>query len=268
MYITILRSATLFVCLCICLATPSAAAKEKSAPKNAYLEQITGMEFVAIPGGTFVMGNSQDEAASPTRQVTVKPFLLGRYEVTFDQYSKFCDATGRQLPSANGWGVEKRPVINVSKQDAVDFTKWLSEKTGKNFRLPSEAEWEYAAHGGTKTKFPWGDEIGKNRANCNGCGSKWDNQMTAPVGSFPPNGYGLHDVTGNVYEWCLDAYHKDYSGAPSDGSAWLNDAQKDDDINRGGSWFQSANEVAIARRCWDNAGRKSKEYGFRVLLEQ
>lgn len=261
------RAAVVFLGLLLCMTTAAWAAKEQTLPKTAYTEPSTGMEFVRIPGGTFTMGDNDDENARPEHLVTIKPFLLGRYEVTFEQYSKFCAATGRQTPSENGWGAEKRPVINVSRSDAIDFTQWLSEKSGKTFRLPSEAEWEYAARGGAKTKFPWGNEIGKNRANCNGCGSKWDNLMSAPVGSFAANGYGLHDMIGNVYEWCRDAYHKDYSGAPSDGSAWLSDPERTDEINRGGSWYQPISEMAITRRCWDNANRKSPEYGFRVVLE-
>lgn len=261
---TLHRSAIIFFYLLFCMTTVAFAAKEQQ-PKSAYIEPTTKMEFVNIPGGTFDMGSNEDKSAQPVHQVTIKPFLLGRYEVTFEQYSKFCDATGRQIPPANGWGIEKRPVINVSWHDAVDFTRWLSEKSGKTFRLPSEAEWEYAAHGGTKTKYPWGDHIDKNQANCANCGSTFDG--TSPVGSFAPNHYGLYDMAGNVYEWCLDSLNDTYTGAPTDGSAWLtgNNERK---INRGGSWQRRDIDATVSRRCHDEASLKNSEIGFRVLLEQ
>lgn len=237
-------------------------------PPADYTEPITGMEFVAIPGGTYIMGDDTDQWATPEHEVTVKPFMLGRFEVTFEQYVKFCASTGRSIPSDSGWGLANRPVINLTWQDAIDFTQWLSEKTGKKFRLPSEAEWEYAARGGTKTKFPWGDKIDKNKANCKGCGSEWDGRMTAPVGSFSPNGFGLFDIIGNVYEWCLDPFHNDYVGHPIDGSAWTADAVSTDRINRGGSWRWPPEEMGITRRCWNRADTKRDEIGFRVLMEK
>lgn len=257
--------------LCLLAFLPSTTAhavKSQQQPaKTAYTEPTTGMEFMAIPGGTFTMGNSDDIYARPVRELTLKPFFLGRHEVTFEEYSKFCDATGRQLPSANGWGIERRPVINVSWHDAVAYTAWLSEKTNKNFRLPSEAEWEYAAKGGAKTLYPWGAVIGKNNANCKGCGSRWDGLMTAPVGSFAPNNYGLHDMIGNVYEWCLDARHDNYMSAPADGSPWMKDGEDNFHITRGGSWMQSIMEMPTYRRCWDNTESRVNELGFRVLME-
>lgn len=252
-------------CLLATIICPSFGSERPAAD---YTDSVTGMEFMAIPGGTFIMGGNDDDMMQPMHEVTVKPFLLGRFEVTFEQYTKFCSSTGRLIPSDSGWGMADRPVISVTHQDAVDFTKWLSEKTGKTFRLPSEAEWEYAARGGASTKFPWGDEIGRNRANCKGCGSEWDDRMTAPVGSFPPNGYGLYDMIGNVYEWCLDARHDSYTGAPTDGSAWTKDGVLGEMVNRGGSWYQPIGEMAIARRCWDGGGKIRNEYGFRVLLEK
>jgi formylglycine-generating enzyme required for sulfatase activity len=160
-----------------------------------------------------------------------------------------------------------RPVINVSWQDAVAFTEWLSAKSGRKFRLPSEAEWEFAARGGTTTPFPWGQELGSNRANCKGCGSRWDDRSTAPVGSFAPNGYGLHDVVGNVYEWCLDLQHDNYQGAPADGSPWLTGSPRAAHIYRGASFRQTEDEMPVSRRCWEDDYRSSEETGFRVLLE-
>lgn len=234
-----------------------------------YVDPTTGMEFVAIPTGSFVMGDNADMFAQPEHEVTVKAFLLGRFEVTFAQYLQFCKATGRSIPADEGWGMNNRPVINVSWQDAVDFTKWLSKKTGRTFRLPSESEWEYAARGKTTTNYPWGNEIGVKQANCFDCGSEWDGKMTAPVGSFPPNGFGLFDMIGNVYEWCLDRISKrKYEGAPVDGSAQeLAEGTRMDRINRGGSWKYPSGELTVFRRCWDEAASRTNYLGFRVLLE-
>lgn len=245
-------------------AAPSVA---ENAP-TAFTEPTTKMEFVAIPGGTFIMGNNGDEYAFPEHEVTVQPFLLGRYEVTFEQYEIFCRETGCTVPDDQGWGRGKQPAINVTWFEAVEFTEWLSRKTGKTFRLPTEAEWEFAALGGATTSFPWGEEIGSNKANCWGCGSEWDDKRTAPVGSFAPNGYGLYDVVGNVYEWCQDTFHKNYQGAPADGSAWILGGKSKKRINRGGAYDAPVSEMMIYRRCWDVNERRRAAHGFRVLLEQ
>lgn len=243
---------------------PSAALAQS---RVAYTDPVTGMKFAAIPAGSFQMGDTVDSYAQPVHKVSIKPFLIGLYEVTFAEYAQFCAATRRELPDDNGWGMGNRPVINVSWQDAVAFTEWLSAQSGRKFRLPSEAEWEYAARGGTTTPFPWGTKLGKNRANCNGCGSAWDNKSTAPVGSFKPNGYGLYDVIGNVYEWCLDQLHDNYQGAPGDGSPWLQDSKSTDRIYRGAAFNQPPVEMTVSKRCWDNPESRHSANGFRVLLE-
>lgn len=252
-------------CLIASLTSPCLGAERPSAD---YVDPLTGMEFMAIPGGSFIMGSKDDDRTHPLREVTIKPFLFGRYEVTFDQYAKFCADTGRLIPADNGWGTADRPVINVTWEDAISFTKWLSEKAEKPYRLPSEAEWEFAARGGAATSYPWGDEIGKTLANCNGCGSQWDNLSTAPVGSFAPNGYGLYDVVGNVYEYCLDGQAFSYEGAPSDGSPRPVDPARGWVISRGGSWKQPVREMPVTRRCWEKKGDGHPEIGFRVLLER
>lgn len=249
-------------------------AKNSLSQEKQYIEATIGMQFVLIPEGTFTMGDpsGQDPFAKPAHEVTIKAFYLGKYEVTFAEYDKFALETRRAHPDDAGWGRGIRPVINISWHDAVAFTEWLSKKTGKKFRLPSEAEWEYAARGGTKTDYIWGDGFGRSNANCAVCGSPWDGKQTAAVGSFSPNPFGLYDMAGNVYEWCQDTRHRNYDGAPKNEKAWLSGGQKDlrgreFRINRGGSWSQPAIEMVVYRRCWDAAEDKRNELGFRVVME-
>ena len=169
-----------------------------------------GPEMVVIPPGSFMMGSRLDEEGNhksefPQHEVAIEYcFAMGRYPVTFAEYGLFAKATGRDLPDDEKWGRDNRPVINVSWEDAIAYCEWLSEQTGRGYRLPSEAEWEYAARGGTATRYWWGDEVGKNRANLRDSGSQWSGEQTSPVGSFDANPFGLHDVHGNVWEWCQD----------------------------------------------------------------
>ena len=180
-------------------------------------------EMVAIPGASFRMGDLSGVIGEiPVHTVTVSSFRLGKYVVSFDQWDA-CVADGGcngYRPEDEGWGRGNRPVINVSWDDTQDFITWLNGKTGGGYRLPSEAEWEYAARAGTETQYHWGNDIGRNNANCGGCGSQKDGLKTEPVGSFPANAFGLHDMHGNVWEWIQDCWHDNYNGAPSDGSAW------------------------------------------------
>jgi formylglycine-generating enzyme required for sulfatase activity len=171
------------------------------------------------------MGSLKTESLGnedPQHNVTIaKPFAVAKYELTFAEWDA-CVAHGDCVPhvSDSGWGRGRQPAINVSWDDAQSYVAWLSRITGKEYRLLSEAEYEYAARAGTQTAYPWGNKIGKNNANCSRCGSQWDNKQTAPVGSFAANGFGLYDMVGNVYEWVEDCYHDSYNGAPADGAAW------------------------------------------------
>jgi formylglycine-generating enzyme required for sulfatase activity len=163
-----------------------------------------GPEMVWIPAGSFRMGDLQgggNKDEKPIHQVSVDRFAMGRYEVTFAEYDKFAQATGREKPSDEGWGRGNRPVINVSWHEATAYAKWLSQQTGQQYRLPTEAEWEYAARAGKTTKYWWGNQIGSNKANCSNssCGDRL--KYTAPVGSFAPNPFKLYDTAGNVWEW-------------------------------------------------------------------
>ena len=199
-------------------------------------------EMVVVPAGTFRMGDLSgggDVDEGPVRTVELpRHFALARYETTFAEWDA-CVAAGacRAGVSDIGLGRDRRPVILVTWRDAKDYADWLAHVAGKAYRLPSEAEWEYAARAGSGTRFPWGDEVGRGHANCEECGVPWEDPRTAPVGSFPANPFGIHDMVGNVYEWVADCGRDSYEGAPSDGSAqgpvdgscmWR--------MMRGGSW--------------------------------
>lgn len=222
-----------------------------------------------IRGGEFTMGNLGDpwlQEENPHHHVRVLSFYMGTYEVTFDEYDAFARATGRRLPDDNGFGRGDRPVINVNFDDAVAYSEWLSQQTGETYRLPSEAEWEYAARGGTKTDYWWGGSIGLNRANCFNCSSKWDGKATAPVGTFKPNPYGLFNTAGNVMEWTADCYNPSYRNAPGDGSAWLEgDCQLR--VVRGSAYNRPAQSMRNSKR----TGMDKDEYipiiGIRVVRE-
>ena len=231
-----------------------------------------GPAMVMITAGSFQMGDAQgrDRSAMPVRTVRFqKPFAIGRYEVTFEEYDKFAQATKRELPNDGGGGRGRQPVINFSWQDAVEYGKWLSTQTGKRYRLPTEAEWEYAARGGTETLYWWGNEMKTAMANCAGCGSQWDNKVTAPVGSFLPNPFGLYDTAGNVWEWVEDCDHEDYAAAPTDGSAWMKEGGGNcyTRVFRGGAWNYAPRGVRSSFRGRGDPGVRSAAIGFRLVRE-
>jgi len=229
-----------------------------------------GPELVVIPAGRFEMGDLQgngDPDEAPVREVTLaRPFALGRYEVTFEEYDHFARATGNPLLDDSGFGRGRHPVVNATWPDALAYVLWLSEQSGERYRLPSEAEWEYAARAGTRTGFWWGDEPQPGRANCSGCGTEWDGDRTAPVGSLPANPFGLHEVLGNLWEWTADCFHDSYQGVPSDGRAhvYRHCGQK---VVRGGSWVVPPRELRAANRWRIYPVAPSDEIGFRVVRE-
>ncbi len=229
-------------------------------------------EMVSIPGGSFRMGDLSGEGYADekhVRTVTVPAFRLGKHEVTFAQWDA-CVADGGcngYSPDDEGGGRSDRPVINVSWNEVQSFIDWLNGKTGGNYRLPSEAEWEYAARAGSTTKYSWGDDIGNNRANCRGCGSQWDDKRTAPVGSFPANAWGLHDMHGNVWEWVQDCWHDGYEGAPTDGSAWTS-GDCDWRMVRGGSWDDYPWGLRSAFRGRGVRSGRDGNAGFRLAQDE
>jgi formylglycine-generating enzyme required for sulfatase activity len=227
-------------------------------------------EMVLVPAGGFTMGSPPDEPGRddnerPQRQVTIaEPFWVGRYEVTFAEWDACVAAGGcNTKPSDAGWGRDYRPVINVSWNDAKEYVGWLSQKTGKTYRLLSEAEWEYAARAGSTTAFWWGNDVGRNNANCEGCGSEWDNTKTAPVGSFKANDFSLYDTAGNVWEWVEDCWHRNYDGAPKDGSPWV-EGDCSYRMLRGGSGSDEPRFMRSANRDSYDPVERLNDSGFRV----
>jgi len=254
-------------------AAPLSPMQEKALkPKDTFKECANCPEMVVVPAGSFTRGSPTSEPGhsadeGPQHTVTIaRPFAVGRFAVTFDEWDA-CAADGGcngYKPSDEGWGRGRRPVINVSWDDAKAYAAWLSKKTGKSYRLLSAAEYEYATRAGTQTAYPWGNAIGTNNANCHACGSQWDARQTAPVGSFAANGFGLYDMVGNVEEWMEDCYHDSYSGAPSDGSAWIEGADCSRRIVRAGSWFFAPAFLRSAKRYWFTTDYRLNYLGFRV----
>ena len=249
------------------------AANEKAKAEKAAQNKIYSLEnrliLLPIPAGSFMMGgNAGKDYEKPVHKVTFnQPFWMGKTEITFDQYDAYAKAVGKALPSDEKWGRGTRPVVNVSWHDAQAYAKWLSDNNGQGLqcRLPSEAEWEYAARAGSTTKYFWGDALGKNRANCIGCGSQWDKKKTAPVGSFPANRWGMHDMHGNVWEWVQDPWHENYNGAPSNGEVWHKNGDRNFRVLRGTSWFNSPYGMRLSNRRGDlSPATRFRDIGFRI----
>lgn len=257
--------------------------------------------MVAVPAGKFTMGSPVSEpgrfdAEGPQHVVSLRAFALGKYDVTVAEFLTFLRATGYQPAPCDpilglSWNspgrglayppgqsdLPREPATCLSWNDAQAYIAWLNAKVRElpsaaksrsgPYRLPSEAEWEYAARAGTTTARWWGGAIGSGEANCNGCGSRWDGEMIAPVGSFGPNAFGLYDMLGNVWQWVEDCWNESYVGAPTNGSAWLSgDCSKR--VMRGGSWSNVPEFVRSATRSRGDAAGGGFDYssyaGFRL----
>ena len=233
-------------------------------------------EMVSIPAGAFTMGckDGRDNvegvdkcesatAEQPTHKVSINAFQMGKTEVTFAEWD-VCVADGvcpKGAAGDEGWGRGNRPVINVSWNDAQTYIAWLNSKTGKAYRLPSEAEWEYAARGGDdQHAYPWGQTADASRANFGSSVGK-----TTPVGQYPANGFGLHDMHGNVWEWCQDTWHDNYQGAPTTGAVWAG-GDTSRRVLRGGSWRDSPGGLRSAYRLNDAPGLRYFDFGFRLVV--
>ncbi len=232
-----------------------------------------GPEMVVVPDGCFQMGSPPDEdgRGSNERQHEVcitKPFAIGTTEVTFDDYDRFAEATDREQPGDRGWGRGNRPVINISWEDATAYAKWLTGQTGAEYRLPTEAEWEYAARAGTESSYWWGDTASRDFANygtddcCDGHTEGKDRwEFTAPVGSFPANAFGLHDTAGNVWEWVADWYDSDYPSTKDDPFVSQGGTHR---VLRGGSWYNPPRYLRSALRFDWLPGIRYRNLGVRL----
>jgi formylglycine-generating enzyme required for sulfatase activity len=230
------------------------------------------LDLVKLPGGTFTMGSSsneekRDDDEGPQHEVTVPQFWMGKYPVTQAQY----EAVMGKNPSRFSKNGANRPVERVNWDQATEFCQKLSQQTGRAYRLPSEAEWEYACRAGTTTPFHFGPTITTDLANYNGTftygsGPKGQyREQTTEVGGFPANAFGLYDMHGNVWEWCLDHWHDSYDGAPTDGSAWTEGSDSSRRVLRGGSWFSIPGSCRSAARFWVARVNEIDGLGFRIV---
>ena len=240
-----------------------------STARTAFADCKDCPEMVPIPAGEFTMGSPGSESFRGLEQqhrVTVPSFALGKYEVTFAQWDA-CVADGGcdgPAPDDQGWGKGTRPVVDVTWDEAKAYADWLSKKTGTHYRLTSEVEWEYAARAGTTTAYSFGATITTEQANFNGGSAGVNRQQTLPVGSFPANAFGLHDMHGNVWEWLEDCWHDGYADdAPANGAPYLS-AECAEHVMRGGSWVDDPPELRAAARAGSSRDVQSWSGGFRV----
>ena len=236
-------------------------------------------EMVVVTPGRFMMGSPEGEerwqaydgSEGPRHEVAIDYRLaVGRFPVTFAEWDLATELGGPDhRPNDQGWGRGQRPVINVSWDDAIAYCSWLQKMTGQQYRLLSEAEWEYVCRAGTETPFWWGDQISTEQANYNGnhtygSGSKGEyREKTVPVDHFKPNPWGLYQVHGNVWEWCADPWHENYNGAPEDGSVWQG-GDTSLRVVRGGAWYNTPQYLRSANRGRGNSDLRNDGLGFRV----
>ncbi|WP_425273980.1 formylglycine-generating enzyme family protein [Paraburkholderia lacunae] len=251
-------------------AAPAAAQRPSAHPSNANETRdcATCPVMIAVPAGSFSMGSSTDDPSErPVHHVTIgAPFAIGKYEVTVEQWNACADANACQKLTPETNANKSAPARDLSWDDAQQYVRWLSKVTGKTYRLPTEAEWEYADRGGTTTQYWWGDQMRKGNANCKDCGEPWHKEGPESVGSFAPNPLGLYDMNGGVWEWVGDCWHNSYQGAPTDGRAW-DTPGCDMRVIRGGSWREGSNYMLSATRFKYSAGVRQSQDGFRVVKE-
>ncbi|HEY1996584.1 SUMF1/EgtB/PvdO family nonheme iron enzyme [Paraburkholderia sp.] len=224
--------------------------------------------MITIPAGSFTMGSSTDDPSErPPHRVSINtPFAIGKYEVTIEQWNACVAANAcPHLSSENNSG-KSAPARDISWDDAQSYVKWLSKLTGKAYRLPTEAEWEYADRAGTTTQYWWGDQMRKGNANCKGCGEPWHQDGPENVGSFAANPYGLYDMNGSVWEWVSDCWHSSYKGAPADGRAW-DEPNCDMRVIRGGSWREGADYMLTSTRFKYSGSVRQSQDGMRVAKD-
>lgn len=256
-----------------------------NAAVTSFRDCVDTPEMVRLIGGNFLMGDQTGRGLdyeAPAREVKVGPFAIGKFEVTWDEWQDCVGARVCRQIDDEGWGRARRPVINVSWEETQEYLNWLSRKTRQTYRLPSEAEWEYAARAGTQTIFSWGDAEMSSCDHANvfdwtariarpnwswwvGCDDEHAN--TAPVGSYQPNPWGIHDLQGNVWEWTGDCWHNSYAGAPGDSNAWIDGGDCSKRVNRGGGWGNNPRTLRPSARDADPASSRGDAMGFRVVRE-
>jgi formylglycine-generating enzyme required for sulfatase activity/class 3 adenylate cyclase len=253
--------------------TPSAApASQQSArqsrpapgvtPATPLASAVREPEMNTIRAGIFTMGSNDDVTEKPPHQVTIKPFAISKYPISVRDWN---DCAAAKACTFAATGKDDAPVTNVSWTDAKQFVAWLAGAMRKAYRLPSEAEWEYAARGGTQTKYWWGDQFQSGMANCKNCNDIATAEQPIKVGSFKPNPFGLYDMGGGVDQWVEDCWHKNYQGAPADGSAWV-EAECASHVIRSGSWKNDARYVRPSNRDSYDTNVRYPTHGFRVAL--
>jgi formylglycine-generating enzyme required for sulfatase activity/class 3 adenylate cyclase len=243
--------------------TPQTAQQRRpGASGTQMLSTVREPEMKTVRGGSFTMGSNDDLTEKPTHQVTVKPFAIGQYPVSVREWN---DCATAKVCAFMGTGKDDAPITNVSWSDAKQFIAWLASATGKPYRLPSEAEWEYAARAGTQTRYWWGDQPQAGMANCKNCTDIAGTEQPVKVGSFKPNPFGLYDMGGGVDQWVEDCWHKNYQGAPADGSAWV-EGDCGSHVIRSGSWKNDARYVRPSNRDSYDANVRYPTHGFRLAL--
>lgn len=226
-------------------------------------------DMVVVPPGVFLMGSTKYKSEQPQHLIRVKrPFAIGRFELTHDEWGACVKegGCGGYIPDDHHWGRGRHPVMNVNHSQAEEYARWLSQRTGADYHLPSEAQWEYAAKAGTTTNYWFGDSVGRDQVNCRGCGTPWSGIGNAPVGSFEPNPWGIYDMNGNAFEWVADCWHPNYKGAPKDLRPWI-DPGCPERVIRGGSWYYYSRMARSANRQKNAGDVRSYWLSFRVVRE-
>jgi len=244
----------------VALVKPPRLPLQAATPYEVFRECEQCPEMINLPGSTFTMGSNDDPTEKPPHQVSVAAFALGRLPVTIGEWKRCVAAKACNYDPS---GDDEMPVYNVSWNDAQQYVTWLSTITNSRYRLPTEAEWEYAARGGATTKYWWGDHVAAGMANCKGCGEAPDPRLPMKAGSFAPNPFGLRDMAGGVTQWVSDCWHKNYIGAPKDSSAW-DTPNCQERVLRGGSWRNDPSYSRASSRDRYDAGVRYQTHGLRV----
>ena len=242
--------------------SPSASPAAPASQPTQVAAPIREPEMVTLRGGSFAMGSNEDVSEKPVRQVMVKPFALGKFPVSVREWNACAAAKACGFTAS---GKDDAPVANVSWSDAKQYVAWLAETTRKPYRLPSEAEWEYAARGGTQTRYWWGDQFQAGMVNCKNCSDIPASDQPVKVGSLKPNPFGLFDMGGAVDQWVEDCWHRNYQGAPADGSAWVEN-ECPSHVIRSGSWKNDSNYARASNRGSYDTNVRYPTHGFRVAL--